>query len=50
MPDKKALSLDILPVEMVYRILDDLDDKALYLLIRNVCQHPNAISDSYHRY
>jgi hypothetical protein len=35
MPDKKALSLHILPVEMFYRILDDLDDKALYLLIRN---------------
>jgi len=44
------LSLHTLPVEMVYRILDNLSDGALFLSIYNVSQRLNAIVDSYHRY
>lgn len=45
-----ALSLHSLPVEMVYRILDNSDDKTLFLSARNACQRLNAIIDSYYRY
>jgi len=42
--------LHTLPVEMVYGILDHLDEKALFLSILNVCQRLNTIIDSYHHY
>jgi hypothetical protein len=45
-----TLSLCSLPVDMVYQILDHLDNKALFLSVRNVCQRLNIILDSYHRY
>ncbi len=45
-----TLTLPTLPVQMVYRILDHLNDKALFLSLRNVCQRLNDIIDSYHRY
>jgi hypothetical protein len=48
--DKMTLSLCSLPVDMVYQILDHLDNKALFLSVRNVCQRLNIILDSYHRY
>ncbi len=48
--DKMTLSLCSLPVDMVYQILDHLDNKALFLSVRNVCQRLNIIVDSYHRY
>ena len=44
------LSLHTLPVHMVYRILDELDDKALFLSVQNVCQRLNTIINSYRRY
>ncbi len=43
-------SLQTLPVEMVYRILDHLDEIHLFFLINNVCQRLNHILDSYPRY
>ena len=39
-----------LPVELVYRILDYLDDWSLICSIRNVCTRTDAIIDSYYRY
>jgi len=45
-----ASSLLKLPVELVYRILDNLDEKAMFLSIRNVCTRLNTIIDTYHRY
>ena len=45
-----ALSFHTLPVEMIYRILDNLDDKTMFTSMRNVCQRLNTITDSYHRY
>ncbi len=40
----------ILPIELVYRILDNLDELTILLSMRNVCTRLNAITDTYHRY
>ncbi len=45
-----ASSLLTLPVELAYRILDNLNEKAMFLSIRNVCTRLNTIIDTYHRY
>jgi hypothetical protein len=45
-----ALSLHTLPVELIYRILDKLDDLTLFVACRNVCTRLNTIIDTYHRY
>jgi len=45
-----ALSLHTLPVELVYRIFDNLDRKTLFLSCRGVCARLNDITDAYHRY
>jgi len=45
-----VLSLHILPVEMVYRILDYLTDEELFMSMSSVCQRLNDILDSYPRY
>ena len=50
MSDKIPLSLVTLPVELVYRILDNLDQIQILLALRNVCTRLNAITDTYHRY
>ena len=47
---KMPPSLHTLPVELVYRILDNLDDITIVLSCRNVCVRLNAITDAYHRY
>ena len=39
-----------LPVELVYRILDHLDDFTILCSTRNVCTRWNMITDTYHRY
>jgi hypothetical protein len=44
------LSLHTLPVELVYRILDHLDNKSLFLSCTNICRRLNDIIDTYHRY
>jgi hypothetical protein len=43
-------SLLTIPVELVYRILDNLDQRTLLLSVRNVCTRLNLITDKYHRY
>jgi hypothetical protein len=45
-----TLTLPTLPVDLVYRILDHLNDKTIFLSLRNVCQRLNTIIDTYHRY
>jgi hypothetical protein len=50
MSNQMTPSLHTLPVELVYRILDNLDDKAIFLSCRNICTRLNAITDTYRRY
>lgn len=50
MSDKIILTLHTLPIELIYRILDNLTDFTILYSMRNVCQRMNAIVDSYHRY
>ena len=50
MSDTATLSLHTLPVELVYRILDNLDKLTILLSCRNVCARLNAITDSYYPY
>ena len=50
MSDKVFPSLLTLPVELVYRIMDHLDDLAVLCSIRNVCRRINTIVDTYYRY
>jgi hypothetical protein len=39
-----------LPVKLLYRILDNLDQLTILLSLRNVCIRANTIIDTYHRY
>ncbi len=50
MSEKIVLSLHTLPVELVYSILDNLDQLTILLSVRNICQRLNTIIDSYKRY
>ncbi len=50
MSDQLAVNLHTLPVELVYRILDHLDQLTILLSCRNVCIRLNAITETYHRY
>jgi hypothetical protein len=50
MSEKISLTLHTLPVELVYRILDDLNVLSILCSMRNVCARLNAITDSYQRY
>ncbi len=45
-----TLTLSTLPVELVYRILDHLNEETIFWSLRNVCQRLNDITDTYHRY
>jgi len=45
-----TLCLLTLPIELIYRILDNLDELTILLSMRNVCTRLNAITDTYHRY
>lgn len=44
------LSLLTLPVELVYQILDNLDEITILFSMRDVCSRLNLITSSYHRY
>jgi hypothetical protein len=50
MSEKRTFHLQTLPAELVYRILDNLDQLTIVLSCRNVCTRLNAITDTYHRY
>ena len=43
-------SLIVLPIELIYRILDHLQLKDIFLSVRNLCQRLDSITDTYHRY
>ncbi|CAF1247267.1 unnamed protein product [Rotaria sordida] len=43
-------SLDTLPLELLYRIIDNIDVRTIFLSFRNVCKRFNAIVDSYNLY
>ena len=45
-----TISLLGLPIEVLYRILDQLDPKHILLSVRNVCQRLDTITDTYHPY
>ena len=47
---KMSPSLHTLPVDIVYRILDDVNDLTLFTSCQNVCKKLNSIIDTYHRY
>jgi len=44
------VSLQTLPIELVYRIFEHLREKDLFLSISNVCQRLNLILGSYQRF
>jgi hypothetical protein len=48
--NKMTSSLNTLPVELVYRILDHLNEVTILLSCSNVCTRLNTIIDTYHRY
>ncbi|CAF3896909.1 unnamed protein product, partial [Rotaria sp. Silwood1] len=50
MDDKTPATLLTLPVDIVYHILDKLDDLTIIWSVRNVCERLNIIIDTYHRY
>lgn len=45
-----AYSLHILPIELVYRILDNVDNKTLFISCHGVCKRLNDILNTYHPY
>jgi hypothetical protein len=47
MSDKVTPSLITLPIELVYRILDNLNGLTILFSVRNVCTRLNAIIDTY---
>ncbi len=50
MSNNMTASLHTLPVELTYRILDNVSDLTLLVSCRNVCARLNTIIDTYHRY
>jgi hypothetical protein len=50
MSNKMASSLHTLPVELVYRIFDQLDELTIFWSCTNVCTRLDAIIDTYHPY
>ncbi len=48
--NKMSLSLHTLPVELVYIILDKLNDKTIFFSCSNVCTRLNDIVNTYRRY
>lgn len=50
MSDTTNLSLDTVPIDIVYKILDHLNVLNVIASMRNVCARLNAIVDSYQQY
>ncbi len=50
MSNKVTPSLVTVPVEIVYRILDNLDGWTIFLSFRDICTRLNAIVDTYYPY
>ncbi len=43
-------SILTLPIDLVYRILDKLDELDIFLSVHDVCTRLNLIIDTYNRY
>jgi hypothetical protein len=50
MCDSECPSLLTLPIELVYRILDHLEEWKILISVRDVCTRLNNITETYHRY
>jgi hypothetical protein len=50
MSHQTTLSLHTLPVQLVYRVLDHVDEKTIFMSCYGVCQRLNAIIDTYKPY
>ena len=50
MSSNTTSSLILLPIELIYRILDHLQLKDVFLSVWNVCQRLDSITDAYHPY
>ncbi|CAF3850104.1 unnamed protein product [Rotaria sp. Silwood1] len=50
MSTKKKFSFEILPVELVHRVFDQLDNNTIIYSIRCVCKRLHAIANIYNRY
>lgn len=50
LPHKKPLSLHTIPIETIYRILDNLSQLDILLSMQNVCTRFDAILNVYYRY
>jgi hypothetical protein len=50
MSDNVISPFFILPVELVYRILDQMDKWTMLCSMQNVCTRIDMILDTYHRY
>lgn len=50
MSTQMAVSLHTLPIELIYRILDNFNNETIFLSCTNVCTRLNAIVDTYQRY
>ena len=50
MCERAPISLLTLPIELVYRILDKVNDLTLTCSTRNVCSRLNGVIDTYHQY
>lgn len=47
---RMAVSLHTLPIELIYRILDHVNNKTLFMSCHGVCQRLNNILDTYKPY
>ncbi|CAF4411995.1 unnamed protein product [Rotaria socialis] len=50
MSDKKDLCLLALPIEVIFHILDELDEFTIIFYVRNVCTQLKTITDTYYEY
>ncbi len=50
MADQLKPSLLTVPIELLYRIFNYLDDFHIFCTMRNICTHMNTIIDDYRRY
>jgi hypothetical protein len=50
MSDKIMAPFLTLPVELVYRIFDQMNDWTILCFMQNVCTRIDTILDTYHRY
>lgn len=50
MDKERSIHLHQLPIEIIYRIFDELSDMELLLSMQSVCVRINSILDKYSRY